>query len=389
MALTSCSLFSFRCRPFRSCLRLHTRQHATISRPARSQISHVQNVTISFLQTLHVRGGIGASTQTQTLLAVFRAGAGNESVLTKIGFPRPLTNMCITSLRRTGSSSALLGVLGLAFALGCGGVNTSGLGTNSGTGQGSAGSDAAAEIGEGGADGSAGETGQAGAGAVAGAAGAEAGGQIGGAGVSGGAAGTSAAGTSGSAGAGGGSGSPGGGGGSGGGGAAGAGAGGASAGSGGTSACEAATTVDRKCAIDTDCMAVLHTTNCCGAATWLGIRAAAAVKFATLEQACDATYPKCGCAAGAPVAEDGSVIPFGQTAGVTCVSGTCKTFSPECGHACDAARSCLTCGNKNTQKSACSLRCMADRDCTDPVYTSCQVSFDGGICVPSNATCSL
>jgi hypothetical protein len=306
--------------------------------------------------------------------------------------------MGMIRLCRTGPSIALVGALGIVLgALSCGDVNTSGLGTDGGIGHGSAGSDAASVTGGGGVVGAAGATGQAGLGGLAGSMGAGAGGQIGGAGQSGGVAGTSAAGAGGdaagiggAAGGGGESGSPGGGlAGSGQGGSAGTGAGGGSAGAGGASACDAATIVDRKCTLNTECLAVLHTTNCCGAATWFGIYAAAADKFAMLEKECDASYPKCGCAAGAPVAEDGSVIPFGQTAGVACVSGTCKTFSPECGHACAAARSCLTCSNKNIQKSTCSLRCMADKDCTDPAYMSCQVSFGGGICVPPNATCSL
>jgi hypothetical protein len=176
------------------------------------------------------------------------------------------------------------------------------------------------------------------------------------------------------------------------GGTAGAGSGGDAGGSGGTagaSACQDAVAVERKCTLDADCVAVKHTTNCCGSAIWIGIRASAAQHFSSLEQVCDASYPACGCAAGQPVAEDGSLLQVGEASGVACAAGVCKTFSQLCGHACDVGRTCAMCGAKTVEKSMCSLRCSIDKDCTDPMYTKCHSDVGGGVCEPPDAMCTL
>ena len=94
-----------------------------------------------------------------------------------------------------------------------------------------------------------------------------------------------------------------------------------------TAACQEAVAVDRGCTLDSECVAVMHTTNCCGSAAWIGINTSAAQHFSSLEKTCDAGYPPCGCAAVPPVADEGSAIPLDQPAGVTCTAGTCKTFS--------------------------------------------------------------
>jgi hypothetical protein len=280
--------------------------------------------------------------------------------------------------------------------LGCGGVNITGLNVDGGVG--SAGAGGTGVIGGAGGNGSAGiaetggmtgDDGSTSTSGTAGGGGGSVGGTTGAAGQAGTGAGGAGGGTGGSdggAGAGGVTGSAGSGGAGGTGGAAGAGGAGA-AGSG--AACQEAVAVDRKCAVDSECVAVMHTTNCCGAAIWIGINTSAAEHFSSLEKMCDAGYPACGCAAGPPVAEDGSLIPFGEAAAVTCAAGTCKTFSQLCGHACDTARTCLTCGPKNVQKSICSLHCSTDKDCTDPVYTRCQTAVGGGVCQPPSAMCTL
>ena len=238
----------------------------------------------------------------------------------------------------------------------------------------------AADTGSGGVDagdpgqlGTAGTAAEGGAGGIGAASGA--GGDVAGAGGVG--SGAGGADSSGSAGAGG----------VGGGGASGSAGAGGVGGAGGSSACQDATKVDRYCSMDSECVAVLHTINCCGAAAWIGIRKSADAHFTALESQCDASYPACGCPAGPPIADDGSVIPFGTAAGAECVLGQCKTFAPACGGSCSAGRSCLTCGTR-PPKSACSLRCMTDDDCTSNVYTKCRVGPNGGICVPPNATCS-
>jgi hypothetical protein len=280
------------------------------------------------------------------------------------------------------------------------GLNDSGAGSagvGSAGAQGGAGSDGAGGVaGTAGTTGDGGQVGVAGTTGTAGGAGGSAGDTGTGAGGSGGAtggAGSSGAGGDGTGGSGGvgatnGSGGDPGTSGAGGAGAS-TGAGGSGAGgTGGTNACQEAVAVDRKCTIDTDCVAVIHTTNCCGAAVWLGINASLAEHFLTLEKACDANYPACGCAAGQPVADDGSFIPFGEAAGVTCAAGTCKTFSQLCGHACDNARTCLTCGPKNADRSICSLRCTTGNDCTDPNYPKCQPGLGGSVCEPPSAMCT-
>ena len=170
--------------------------------------------------------------------------------------------------------------------------------------------------------------------------------------------------------------------------AAGGGAGGGFAGSGGASACAQVGTVDRTCAADGDCLAVTHTTNCCGTAIWIGIRASEKDRYAALEGACDRSYPACGCAEGPPVTDDGSVIAFGGMAGVSCQAGTCRTFSKACGKACDATHACVTCMAPDAgAMSSCSLKCMKDTDCTEPGRTKCQIFFTVGTCVDPTLAC--
>src|SRR5262249_11046474 len=100
---------------------------------------------------------------------------------------------------------------------------------------------------------------------------------------------------------------------------------------GGKTDCERVEMLDRSCTATPDCIAVLHTTDCCGSASWIGIRSTDKARFTGLESVCDASYPGCGCASGAPTTDDGSSLGFGTTAGVICAAGVCSTFSPACG----------------------------------------------------------
>src|SRR6476659_10525183 len=77
-------------------------------------------------------------------------------------------------------------------------------------------------------------------------------------------------------------------------------------GTGGSGACQAVLALDRSCATSADCVAVSHTTNCCGQEQVFGLRATEQAHFATLEAQCDPTYPACGCAAQQPFVDDGS-----------------------------------------------------------------------------------
>jgi hypothetical protein len=176
---------------------------------------------------------------------------------------------------------------------------------------------------------------------------------------------------------------------------AGAGGGGGGSGSGGAgsggaagNACAQIATVDRSCSSDADCLAVSHTTNCCGTDVWIGIRASEKDRFSSLESACDRSYPACGCAEGPPTTDDGSVVPFGGVAGVSCQAGTCKTFSKACGHPCDTGRSCVTCTAADAgATSFCSLRCMNDSACTEAARTKCQFTFASGVCTDPTMAC--
>jgi len=155
-------------------------------------------------------------------------------------------------------------------------------------------------------------------------------------------------------------------------------------------ACALVATVDRSCTVDADCLAFTHTTNCCGSAIWMGIRASEKDRFTALESACDRTYPACGCASGPPVTDDGSIVRFGTTAGVSCQGGTCKTFSKACGHPCGPGRSCTACMAPDAgATSFCSLQCKGDTMCTEPNLSRCQLSFANGVCVNPNMACGV
>lgn len=148
-------------------------------------------------------------------------------------------------------------------------------------------------------------------------------------------------------------------------------------GSGGASACQAALAVDRSCTTAGDCVAVGHTSNCCGQVVFVGIRASQQAQFQALEAACDASYPACGCAAGQPATDDGSRLRFDGTAGVTCVQGQCTTFVPDCGAPCATGTTCFSCSNHASAFAACTTACSASSGCADPALPLCQNGTSG------------
>jgi len=152
-------------------------------------------------------------------------------------------------------------------------------------------------------------------------------------------------------------------------------------------ACAQVATINQSCTTDTDCVAVMHTTSCCGSEHWMGIRVSEQSRFASLESACDKTYPGCGCAAGPPDTDDGSIVELTATAGVSCQAGTCRTFAQACGQPCEAGRSCTTCTGDAGAASFCTLRCTQDTMCTEPGRTKCQFSFANGVCVDPSTAC--
>jgi hypothetical protein len=155
----------------------------------------------------------------------------------------------------------------------------------------------------------------------------------------------------------------------------------------GGSACQTIATIDKSCTVDTDCLAVRHISNCCGQEVFLGIRATESARFQTLEAACDASYPLCGCAAGPSMTEDGSQLTFGgPKPGVTCLRGKCTTFAPLCGHVCEFGQSCVSCTDHLMTYSSCSSRCNMQTDCGPNL--SCQDTPTGKFCIGAGITCN-
>ena len=159
----------------------------------------------------------------------------------------------------------------------------------------------------------------------------------------------------------------------------------------GSGACQAVLALDRSCATSADCVAVSHTTNCCGQEQIFGLRATEQARFTTLEAQCDPTYPACGCAAQQPFVDDGSQVRFQGTAGVACVQGKCTTFVPECGAPCATGTTCFSCTNHGSMFAACTTMCTGSVDCHDAALPLCQSGTTGNtygmFCTASNVAC--
>jgi hypothetical protein len=132
----------------------------------------------------------------------------------------------------------------------------------------------------------------------------------------------------------------------------------------GLSACQTIDALDRSCTADTDCVAVKHTSSCCGQIRYIGIRQTEKARFDANEPACDASYPACGCAAQSPLMDDGSVD-IRQTVqpGVKCQLGTCTTFVRDCAKPCAAGTTCFTCTTPSLWFGACTVPCANSSDC--------------------------
>jgi hypothetical protein len=230
-------------------------------------------------------------------------------------------------------------VISLWAVVGCGGESRHDFEADAGESSGAA----AGKGGSGGTGGGSGGTGTGGAaagsgtggtpmGGAGGSGGAAAGGSSG---LGGGTAGLSGGGTAGdtSAGSGGGSGESGG---------IGGGAGAGSSGGMGDIVCSGTSEFafpefDRSCSTAEDCVAVEHTTNCCGGGLIYAINADERQAFDAAESTCDSQYPPCGCAAQDLDVEDGTQVSFQWDAqiGVTCDDGSCRAHNTsatfECG----------------------------------------------------------
>jgi hypothetical protein len=164
--------------------------------------------------------------------------------------------------------------------------------------------------------------------------------------------------------------------------------GGGSGAGGSTAACQQVATLDRSCGTNSDCVAVLHRIDCCGATVWLGVRSTESQKFAVIESMCDASYPHCGCGAGPPTTDDGSTLTPGGGVSVSCQAGTCKTFAAACGQPCSAGRGCVPCVGQDASAAFCTLRCTSDTGCTEAAYPTCQFTIGGGFCGATNLACT-
>ena len=298
----------------------------------------------------------------------------------------------VPAVTRAGQSISAI-ALSLVMAVGCGNGSSSGRDAAAGS-SGQGGSAANATGGTTGSGGSAGTGGSGTGGALgtggssAGSGGSTGGGGSGGRGGRGGEAGAASTGSGGVTGSGGRGGLTGSGGGGGGG-------RGGSAGNGGvggtTSPCQAVVALDRSCSAPADCFAGTHVTNCCGQVQFIGFNNGVKSQFQTLEAACDATYPPCGCAGGQPTADDASVLRSSQQAGVTCLQGTCTTFVPDCGQPCATGTTCFTCVSLNQTFAACTTMCNDSTACANATLPLCQMGSSGNrsgkFCTTENVRC--
>ena len=160
---------------------------------------------------------------------------------------------------------------------------------------------------------------------------------------------------------------------------------------GSTSPCQAVLALDRSCTTPADCFAGAHTINCCGTAQYVGFRNSVKTELQTLEAACDATYPICGCPIQQPTTDDGSVLRFGGEPGVTCLQGKCTTFVPDCGQPCGSGSTCFSCVNHQQMFAACTTMCAGNSQCRDPSLPLCQMGMSGNtagkFCTAANVAC--
>jgi hypothetical protein len=70
----------------------------------------------------------------------------------------------------------------------------------------------------------------------------------------------------------------------------------------------------------------MHTINCCGSRTAIGLNVSSQVSFNSAESVCP---PACTCVSGPTTAEDGqSVSAAHPTISVMCTQNQCKTYIP-------------------------------------------------------------
>ncbi len=83
---------------------------------------------------------------------------------------------------------------------------------------------------------------------------------------------------------------------------------------------------DKSCTANTDCFVAMHTINCCGSCTAIGLNVSSQVSFNSAESVCP---PACTCISGPTTAEDGQAVSAAHpTISVMCTQNQCKTYIP-------------------------------------------------------------
>jgi hypothetical protein len=82
--------------------------------------------------------------------------------------------------------------------------------------------------------------------------------------------------------------------------------------------------LDKSCTTASDCILVIHQTDCCGNAAAVAIGASGGEAFWAAEAQCAAMFPACGCAMGPLSTEDGLMVATGaQLVDGVCVDNRC------------------------------------------------------------------
>ena len=88
--------------------------------------------------------------------------------------------------------------------------------------------------------------------------------------------------------------------------------------------------LDRGCSADANCGRVVHQTDCCGTEFVRGVNHGEVTRFGSLEPACRASYPGCGCAPSATLTDSMEVVTDIASVQVGCIArgptNVCMTY---------------------------------------------------------------
>lgn len=151
----------------------------------------------------------------------------------------------------------------------------------------------------------------------------------------------------------------------------------------------------KACAVDDDCVVGMHQINCCGSHLALGLAKNDQAAFLAAESLCEAQYPGCGCAAMAPLAEDGySALAGGSDIAAHCVAGACASYIPTAKLDCKDPNGGVPKPFKFCQKQADCALVMHTVDCCGTqaslgIAKSSQLGYEKAenVCGPALAVC--